>query len=196
MAFAATYTGARWRDGLPPGVYEDVPRVVLPRDVRMDVAAFIGLTERGPVATPVAVESWDEFRRHFGNAGGGRLLPQSVFLFFANGGQRCVVVRALNYDYVMTSPIWSKEMMPDTFDRQVAEFIEALKKALPEASDEHIHWCYQYVSGALALTLAQTGRIDRLSGGSCVSTDFDAAYEHMIPFIAAGFRAVCGQQET
>ena len=103
MAFAATYTGARWRDGLPPGVYEDVPRPVLPRDVRMDVAAFIGLTERGPVATPVAVKSWDEFRRHFGNAGGGRLLPQSVFLFFANGGRRCVVVRALNYDRARTA---------------------------------------------------------------------------------------------
>ena len=42
-----------------------------------------------------------------------------------------------------------------------------------------------------ALTLAQTGRIDRLSGGKCKSTDFDAAYNRMIPFVAAGFREVC-----
>ena len=81
--------------------------------------------------------------------------------------------------------------MPDTFDLRVAEFIEALKTALPGATDEDIHWCYHYVSGALALTLAQTGRIDRLSNDKCLSTDFDAAYDHMILFIAAGFRAVC-----
>ena len=94
--------------------------------------------------------------------------------------------------YVMTSPIWSKKLMKDNFDKRVVEFIEALKIAFPKAKDEDIHWCYHYVSGALALTLAQTGRIDRLSGGLCLSTDFDAAYDRMIPFVAAGFREVCG----
>lgn len=94
--------------------------------------------------------------------------------------------------YVMTSPIWSKILMKDNFDKRVGEFIEALKLAFPKAKDEDIHWCYHYVSGALALTLAQTGRIDRLSGGLCLSTDFDAAYDRMIPFVAAGFREVCG----
>ena len=82
--------------------------------------------------------------------------------------------------------------MKDNFDKRVVEFIEALKLAFPKAKDEDIHWCYHYVSGALALTLAQTGRIDRLSGGLCLSTDFDAAYDRMIPFVAAGFREVCG----
>jgi len=94
--------------------------------------------------------------------------------------------------YVMTSPIWNKKLMKDNFDRRVGEFIEALKQAFPNAKDEDIHWCYHYVSGALALTLAQTGRIDRLSGGKCLSSDFDAAYDRMIPFVAAGFREVCG----
>jgi AcrR family transcriptional regulator len=95
--------------------------------------------------------------------------------------------------YVMTSPIWNEKLMQDNFDKRVGEFIEALKLALPNARDEDIHWCYHYVSGALALTLAQTGRIDRLSEGKCLSSDFDAAYDRMIPFVAAGFRAVCGK---
>ena len=93
--------------------------------------------------------------------------------------------------YVMTSPIWSKKLMERIFDKRVGEFIDALKTVLPKAKEEDLHWCYHYVSGALALTLAQTGRIDRLSGGQCISSDFDAAYERMIPFIAAGFREVC-----
>lgn len=95
--------------------------------------------------------------------------------------------------HVMTSPVWNEILMPQVFDKRVGEFISALKLALPNARDEDLHWCYQYVSGALALILAQTGRIDRLSGGKCLSTDFDAAYDHMIPFIAAGFREVCGE---
>lgn len=94
--------------------------------------------------------------------------------------------------YVMTSPVWSKKMMNKVFDKRVGEFIDALKVALPNADEVDLHWCYQYVSGALALTLAQTGRIDRLSNGKCLSSDFDTAYERMIPFIAAGFREVCG----
>jgi len=94
--------------------------------------------------------------------------------------------------YVMNSPVWSQELMGKVYDKRVGEFIDALKAAFPNANDEDLHWCYHYVSGALALTLAQTGRIDILSDGKCLSTDFDAAYERMIPFVAAGFTAVCG----
>ncbi|MBB5186079.1 AcrR family transcriptional regulator [Zhongshania antarctica] len=96
--------------------------------------------------------------------------------------------------YVMTSPVWSKTLMKDNFDKHVGEFIEALKVIFPKAREADLHWCYHYVSGALALTLAQTGRIDRLSGGKCQSSDFEAAYQRMIPFMAAGFRAVCGKE--
>ena len=95
--------------------------------------------------------------------------------------------------YVMTSPVWNQILMADNFDKRVSEFIEALKLEFPKARDEDLHWCYHYMSGALALTLAQTGRIDRLSAGKCLSSDFDAAYDRMIPFLAAGFRAVCGK---
>jgi AcrR family transcriptional regulator len=97
--------------------------------------------------------------------------------------------------YVMTSPTWNHKLMKNNFDKRVCEFVEALKAAFPNAEDEDIHWCYHFFSGALALTLAQTGRIDRLSGGKCLSSDFDAAYNRMIPFVAAGFRAVCGNEE-
>ena len=87
-------------------------------------------------------------------------------------------------------------MMENPFDKHVGDFIAALRQIFPTARDEDLHWCYHYVSGALALTLAQTGRIDRLSGGKCLSSDFDAAYDRMIPFMAAGFRAVCGEERT
>ena len=93
--------------------------------------------------------------------------------------------------YVNNSTYWGKQMMSKLFDDLVQEFIEALRGALPGASDEDLYWCYHNLSGALTLTFAQTERIDTLSKGKCLSSDFQAAYDHMIPFVAAGFRQVC-----
>lgn len=93
--------------------------------------------------------------------------------------------------YINNSPYWGPRMMSQLFDELVQEFIEALKKALPGAREEDIYWCYHNLSGALTLTLANTGRIDKLSRGKCHSADFQAAYDHMIPFTAAGFRKLC-----
>jgi AcrR family transcriptional regulator len=96
--------------------------------------------------------------------------------------------------YVNNSPVWGKQMMSSAFNSLVEEFINALKKALPHAKDEDIYWCYNNLSGALTLTLAQTGRIDELSDGKCRSDDFDTAYSKMIPFMTAGFERVCGKK--
>lgn len=93
--------------------------------------------------------------------------------------------------YVNNSPVWGDKMMSSSFNSLVEEFIEALKKALPGASEEDIYWCYHNLSGALTLTFAQTGRIDRLSNGMCRSDDFATAYGKMIPFVSAGFASVC-----
>ena len=98
--------------------------------------------------------------------------------------------------YVNNSPVWGDKMMSSTFNELVQEFIAALKKALPDTDEENIYWCYHNLSGALTLTFAQTGRIDRLSGGKCRSDDFAAAYGKMIPFVAAGFLRVCGDSDT
>lgn len=97
MSTGSSTTGASWRAGLPPGVYERIAPVTRSIDVKMDVAAFVGLTERGPIATATAVDSWSEFQAAFGRCGGGRQTPDAVFQFFANGGRRAVVSRAIHY---------------------------------------------------------------------------------------------------
>jgi AcrR family transcriptional regulator len=98
--------------------------------------------------------------------------------------------------YINNSPVWGKAMMSPAFDGLIRRFIAALRKALPGSAAADIYWCYHYLSGALSLTLAQTGRIDQLSRGACRSSDFKAAYDRMIPFVAAGFERVCGRKTT
>lgn len=73
-----------------------------PRPLRLDVAAFVGLAERGPLDVPVLIEDISQYRLIFGGdlavarVEGRPLFAQlspSVEAFFENDGQRCYVVR-------------------------------------------------------------------------------------------------------
>jgi len=94
---------------------------------------------------------------------------------------------------VANTPEWGAKLMDEQFDPVVLRLIELLKKALPGCAEEDIFWGYHFVTGALMLTLARTGRIDKLSGGRCKSDDFEAVKSRMASFMAAGFVALCGR---
>lgn len=66
--------------------------------LRTDVAAFVGIARRGPLDTPVAVESFRQFAAHFGEFTGAGYLAYAVRGFFDNGGLRCWVVRVASRD--------------------------------------------------------------------------------------------------
>ena len=92
---------------------------------------------------------------------------------------------------VANTPEWGAELMDSHFDPVVLRLIGLLQKALPDCAREDIFWGYHFVTGALMLTLARTGRIDKLSGGLCRSDDFAAVKERMASFMAAGFISQC-----
>ena len=92
---------------------------------------------------------------------------------------------------VSNTPEWGAELMDEHFDPVVLRLIGLLKKALPDCAEEDIFWGYHFVTGALMVTLARTGRIDKLSGGVCKSEDFVAIKQRMARFMAAGFLEIC-----
>lgn len=92
---------------------------------------------------------------------------------------------------VNSSYEWGGQLMTKYFDPLVRKFIDALKEALPNADPADLYWCYHFLSGALTLTFAHTGRIDQLSEGVAKSEDMVGAYKRMVPFVAAGFRRLC-----
>lgn len=95
---------------------------------------------------------------------------------------------------VANTPEWGAELMDTHFDPVVLRLIGLLQRALPDCAEEDIFWGYHFVSGALVLTLARTGRIDKLSGGLCKSEDYAAVKERMAKFMAAGFIALCKER--
>jgi AcrR family transcriptional regulator len=97
---------------------------------------------------------------------------------------------------VANTPQWGAELMDQHFDPVVMRLIDLLKKALPNCAEEDIFWGYHFVTGALMLTLARTGRIDKLSDGLCKSDDFLAVKERMASFMAAGFLGICERRKA
>lgn len=69
----------------------------------LDVAAFVGFAQRGPLDTPVPLDDYADYRAIFGGElmlarerNGDTLsahMPAAVAAFFSNGGRRCYVVR-------------------------------------------------------------------------------------------------------
>jgi AcrR family transcriptional regulator len=86
---------------------------------------------------------------------------------------------------------WGGAVMTQSFDPVVQRLISLVGKALPDARKEDLYWGYHFLSGALLLTLSETDRIDRLSGGRCRSDDIEAIEPRLVEFAAAGFQRVC-----
>src|SRR3984885_1511269 len=108
---------------------------------------------------------------------------------YIEGGERWRNYAALGAQ-VANTPEWGAELMDKHFDPVVLQLIKLLKRALPGSTKEDIFWSYHFVSGALMLTLARTGRIDKLSGGVCRSEDFAAVKERLANFMGGGFRGL------
>ncbi len=89
------------------------------------------------------------------------------------------------------NPTFGGETMARYFDPAIRRLMELLKQVLPGAREVDLYWAYHMLSGALTLTLGETGRLDRLSGGIARSGDLHTAGDYMVKFAAAGFRACC-----
>jgi phage tail sheath protein FI len=80
---------------LSPGVYvQEVSSGSKPIEgVGTAVAAFVGLTEKGPANTPTLVTNWTQFNTVFGDFVEGSYLAHAVYGYFLNGGGSAYVVR-------------------------------------------------------------------------------------------------------
>jgi hypothetical protein len=61
-------------------------------------AAFIGVTEKGPVDHALMVTSFADFQENFGNFLRGSWLTHSALQFFNNGGTRLYIARVKGHE--------------------------------------------------------------------------------------------------
>lgn len=131
-------------------------------------------------------ERWKDTRPPLADVIGAFLRPVAEAQLSGEPGWRnyCRLVAQVN-----SSPVWV-QMMTSHFDELIRKFIDMVGKALPEARAEDLYWAYHCLSGSLSLSMADTGRIQQLSGGLCRSDDFAALYEKMVALYVAGFSAI------
>jgi AcrR family transcriptional regulator len=77
-----------------------------------------------------------------------------------------------------------KEML----DPIAPEFLAAMEQALPDRSRSEIHWAYYFFIGALLLSLANPGRMRRLSGDLCDVEDSEVLIAAIVDFSVKSFR--------
>jgi len=78
-------------------VVEEPPQIRNIPGVPTAIAAFEGVTERGPVRVPQFVTSFEEFVSVFGGFIAASDLPLAIEGFFRNGGTSCWISRVVHY---------------------------------------------------------------------------------------------------
>jgi uncharacterized protein len=106
-------------EALPGVTLTFVPRGSDEEPLRTDVAVFLGRTRRGPVGTPVRVESWNDVVGMFGQPDGSAATPYALRGFFENGGRTAWVLR-VSGPAETASAEWSASRFTDEQYRVVA----------------------------------------------------------------------------
>ena len=83
----------------------------------------------------------------------------------------------------------SRKILSVAFDASSRRFIDAIANALPKLPRAEVEWRFHFMLGTMYYTMANSGRIQALTGGRCDPGDVKRALRHMIPFLAAGFRS-------
>jgi len=83
----------------------------------------------------------------------------------------------------------ARRILSKAFDKSSRRFIDAIAGALPNLLRAQVEWRFHFMLGVMYYTMANSGRIQALTGGRCDPGDVDLALTHMIPFLAAGFRS-------
>jgi AcrR family transcriptional regulator len=155
------------------------------------------LARRAEVVNRLRLEAMDRCRE----TQGGRMTAEAVIESFIgplidlslrdDGGWKAYfrLVALVN-----NTPAWGGETMHRFFDPVVRKLIDTLQEALPEAERRDIYWSYQFLTGAMMLTLSETGRIDQLSEGLCRSDDLEAVRTRLYAYCAAGLKEIVARR--
>jgi hypothetical protein len=83
----------------------------------------------------------------------------------------------------------SRRILGKAFDESSRAFLAALERALPDCPKAEMQWRFHFLLGTMVYSMANGGRIQSITRGACDPGDGSATLRHLIPFLAAGFRA-------
>ena len=129
----------------------------------------------------------------------GKLQPEtiiqafcaSIFERLANGGtgwQRYIQLLARVAESSQEEQF--VRPMNELFDPVLHGYVRALRRAFPRSSPGDLYAAFYFLEAGLVYVTANTGGIDRLSGGALRSRDFAHLLPRLVRFFSAGFRSL------
>jgi AcrR family transcriptional regulator len=83
----------------------------------------------------------------------------------------------------------TRRILSESFDESSRQFMDALAAAMPDLRREELNWRFHFLIGAMVYTMADSGRIQTLSDGTCDPSDSEEALDRMVAVFAGVFRA-------
>ena len=82
-----------------------------------------------------------------------------------------------------------EKLVAENFDISSTTFINALRECLPQLALDEILWRFHFMLGTIYYSASGPHRIREFSNGRCDPADIEENLRHLIPFLAAAFRA-------
>jgi len=81
------------------------------------------------------------------------------------------------------------QLVAENFDSSSRTFVAALRECLPDVPVDEILWRFHFMLGTIYYSVASPQRIKTFSKGRCDPGRVEDTLQHLIPFLAAAFRA-------
>jgi AcrR family transcriptional regulator len=82
-----------------------------------------------------------------------------------------------------------QQLLTDHFKSSLGKFMPALQRALPRLKPVDFFWRVHFLVGAMVHTMADSERIQNVSGGICNPDDTEDTIKRLVSFITAGMEA-------
>jgi AcrR family transcriptional regulator len=92
------------------------------------------------------------------------------------------------------SPEFSK-VISEHYDPIARQYLNELQRALPKVSHKDLYYAFSFMVGTMVSTVAEPGRVEHLSHGQIKASDVEEIFRRMLPFLAAGFKALASQPQ-
>jgi len=107
--------------------------------------------------------------------------------------------RGRNYARLLTRFVWREnatEILAEGFDEVAKLYLESFRQALPGLKEDGIVRGFQFMLGAIYSSVTGDKRIEYLTDGSSRARDYQAYYDLLVPFVAAGFTRLAEQSDS
>lgn len=87
------------------------------------------------------------------------------------------------------SPEFAK-VIDQHYDPVARQYLNELERTFPSMPQVDLYYAFSLMVGAMVSIVAEPGRVESLSSGLIKASDVEAAFQRMLPFFSAGFRAL------